>query len=109
LLISALSVFFGNKILDTMNNISLFTMPEPEISAIKKIFSDIISSWPNSSIYKDLTKDLQEKTLYSESLDDFQKEVEGIDGLFINPETSPQMTMYKENAFKGQKISLWAF
>jgi hypothetical protein len=38
-----------------MNNISLFAMPAPEISEIEKTFSDIISSWPNSSIYKDLT------------------------------------------------------
>jgi hypothetical protein len=56
-----------------------------------------------------LTKVLQEKILYSESLDDFQKEGERIDGLFINLETSIQMTMYKENAFKGQKILVCAF
>jgi hypothetical protein len=49
-----------------------------------------------------LTKDLQEN-LYLESLDDLKKEVEEIDGLFINSETSPQMTMYKEKASKDKK------
>jgi hypothetical protein len=108
-LITALSVLFGNEIPNCLDFINLFANPENDFSKLSEFFDKYSSSWPELCVYKDLFKELRDKTLYSESIDDFQKEIEGIEGTTINPEMTLDNSMYKKNAFAGQKILFCGF
>jgi hypothetical protein len=108
-LISTLSGLFGNEISDSLESIKLFSFSESDSSILVQYFKTITSNWPESSVYKDLYKELRDKTLYSESIDQFQKEVAGIEKLYVNPNITPDTSMYQANAFSGQTILICCF
>lgn len=108
-LLTAISGLFGNNIPNTLENIRLFADSKSPASIVSEEFRKISSVWPNACVYKDLYKKLRDQTLYSESIDQYQNEIEGLEGLGVNPDVTPDSSMYKQNSFQSQKILICCF
>ncbi|KAK8886006.1 hypothetical protein M9Y10_041465 [Tritrichomonas musculus] len=110
-IITAISKFFGNETPGNLKEIKLFGPAYPEFEKIKELTSKICEKHPGTIVYKSLFKYLNDQALYKESCPDYQAEASGInDGsLVVNPTFSDDSTMYKKNAFEGQKILICCY
>lgn len=82
-LMLALSKLFDSSLVHTQQSIECYLPSIPNLSSVKSIFDGICSKWPEPCVYKKLYKILSDQILYSQSIDKFQKEVDGIYRTFI--------------------------
>ena len=108
-IITAISKFFGNEAPNSLKEIKLFGPAYPEYDKIREVISKICEKYPGTVSYKSLYKYLNDRTLYKESCPDYQAEADGIGSLSFNPSFSDDSTMYKKDAFLGQKILICAY
>jgi hypothetical protein len=109
-LITAISGLFGNEIPQTGQHIDLFAPVAANTNILQRLFERIICDWKDICCYKDLFKELRDKTLFSESIANFQFEDGGLDEAdAVNPAFRAEKAMYTRGAFAGQKILVCCF
>jgi hypothetical protein len=109
-LISGISGFFGNEIVQTGKKIGLFAPPPAKAEILAEVFKRVMEKWGDICRYKAMYRTLCDATLYSESNLNFQFEVSGLcKAGAVNPDVTPETAMYEENSFAGQKILVCCF
>jgi hypothetical protein len=110
LLVTALSCFFGNEGIPPVKKIDLFAPEQLKQSTLESVLEDLTEKFNDVCCYKDLYKNLRDRTLYQQSIPDFQPEDSGLDGRGAsNPLFIPEKAMYKAGAFAGQRILVCCF